>query len=242
MKRSERHHLKQNALAVYTERASAALSAHGREITIAVLAIVVIGLAVAGYFYWRGRTESRASALLAEAMSIMERPVEPQAPAAPGDTPAAPTGFATEQARLEAALPKLQEVYQQYPSTASATTARYHAANALSALDRGGEAETLYQEVTREGGLYGDMARLGLASQLARAGQHDRAIEMYRELASDTGGRVPVDGVLMQLGRVYTQAGRQAEAQQTFSRLVQEFPESLYAAEAKRELEALGTS
>jgi tetratricopeptide (TPR) repeat protein len=240
MKRSERHHLKQNTLAVYFDRASTVLAERGREIGIAILVLLVLGLAIAGYTYWRGQVEARASALLAEAMIILESPVEPPPLTAPGEAPTAPTTFATEQARLEAALPKFTEVYAQYPSAPSATTARYHAANALSVLGRTGEAEALYQEVASGRGIYADMARLGLANQFAIAGEHDRAIELYTELADDRDGRVPIDGVLMQLGRAYARAGRHSEAQQTYSRLVQEFPDSLYVAEARRELEGLG--
>jgi outer membrane protein assembly factor BamD (BamD/ComL family) len=43
----------------------------------------------------------------------------------------------------------------------------------------------------------------------------------------------------MELGRVYRDAGRAGEAQQTFNRLLEEFPESPFNADAKRELEAL---
>jgi outer membrane protein assembly factor BamD (BamD/ComL family) len=43
----------------------------------------------------------------------------------------------------------------------------------------------------------------------------------------------------MQLGRAYALAGRKAEALQTFSRIVDEFPQSLYAADARREADAL---
>lgn len=240
MKRSERHHLKQNALAVYADRASAMFAARGREIGIAVIALLVVGLAITGFTYWRNQIEAKASGLLGEAMIIMEAQVEPPAMETPGESPATPTTYPTERAKVEAALPKFTEVYTQYPSAPSATAARYHAANALAVLGRGSEAQSLYQEVVSGRGIYADMARLGLADQLAAAGQHDRAIELYVELAGETDARVPVDGVLMQLGRAYARAGRQAEAQQTYSRLVQEFPDSLYAADAKRELESLG--
>ena len=42
-----------------------------------------------------------------------------------------------------------------------------------------------------------------------------------------------------QLGRTYRDAGKTADAQQTFNRVVQEFPESPFNAEAKKELDAL---
>jgi outer membrane protein assembly factor BamD (BamD/ComL family) len=40
----------------------------------------------------------------------------------------------------------------------------------------------------------------------------------------------------MQLGRTYVRAGRKEEAARAFTRVVEEFPESVYAADARREL------
>ena len=50
---------------------------------------------------------------------------------------------------------------------------------------------------------------------------------------------MPVDGVLMRLGRLYLDAGKTADAQQTFNRIADEFPNSPYAAEARRELDQM---
>jgi outer membrane protein assembly factor BamD (BamD/ComL family) len=43
----------------------------------------------------------------------------------------------------------------------------------------------------------------------------------------------------MQLGRTYLQAGKRADAQQTFNRLVEEFPDSTFAGDARKEIETL---
>jgi TolA-binding protein len=244
MKRSERHHLKENELVAFVDRTRDIVTTRRRELMLAAVAAIVIVFAVIGYFAWRARTESRASALLADAMTTLEAQVAPPAPAAPGQTapkPAAGT-FTSERAKLEAALPKLSAVYTRYPSARSALTARYYEANALAALGRRPEAETRYQQLADEGGIYARMARLALADLLAGGGQHDRAIAIYKELSADPDAGLPVDGVLMQLGKTYAAAGRQSEAQQTYQRIVQEFPESLYAADARRELDAIKKS
>jgi outer membrane protein assembly factor BamD (BamD/ComL family) len=52
-------------------------------------------------------------------------------------------------------------------------------------------------------------------------------------------GPLPVDGILMQLGKTYLEAGKRPDAQQTFTRLVDEYPESPYRADAMRELDTL---
>jgi hypothetical protein len=244
MKRSERHHLKENELVRFVDRTRDVVTERRREIMLATAALVVIAIAAAAYFAWQTRAESNASALLADAMTTLEAQVLPPAPPAPGETaPKPPAGtYPTDQSRLEAALPKLSAVYTQYPSTDSALTARYYEANALATLGRRDEARAKYQELVDGGGIYGRMARLGLADLLASAGQHDQAIAIYKELSTDPEATLPVDGVLMHLGRVYQKAGRNAEAQQTYTRIVQEFPESLYAADARRELDALKKS
>jgi outer membrane protein assembly factor BamD (BamD/ComL family) len=46
----------------------------------------------------------------------------------------------------------------------------------------------------------------------------------------------------MQLGRTYLDAGKRADAQQTFNRLVEEYPESPFTVDAKRELDTLKKS
>ena len=87
--------------------------------------------------------------------------------------------------------------------------------------------------------IYGQMARLGLAEAQARSGQFDQAIETFKELAQRKDGPLPIDGILMRLGRTYLDAGKRTDAQQTFNRLVQEYPESPFNGDAKKELENL---
>ena len=72
-----------------------------------------------------------------------------------------------------------------------------------------------------------------------RQGKFDPAIATYKELSATAKDDLPVDGVLMALGRAYVAAGKKTEAGQTFKRLSDEFPSSPYATEAKRELETL---
>ncbi len=56
-------------------------------------------------------------------------------------------------------------------------------------------------------GAYQAMARLGIAEAQVMAGQFDQAIASFKEVESLKSEDVPVDGVLMQLARVYQSGG-----------------------------------
>jgi len=74
---------------------------------------------------------------------------------------------------------------------------------------------------------------------MARAGQYDQAINTFKEMSQRKDGPLPVDGILMQLGKTYLEAGKRADAQQTFNRLITEYPESPFTSDARKELETL---
>lgn len=147
--------------------------------------------------------------------------------------------YETEKAKLEAALPKLMETADTYPSADAGIAARYYAASALASLGRYPEAEQRFQEVADKGGskIYGRTARLGQADAQVAQGKFDSAIAIYKELATSAKEQIPADGVLMALGRASVKAGRPDEATRAFQRVIDEFPDSVYAADARRELE-----
>jgi TolA-binding protein len=245
MKSIERHQLKEDEFITTLQDTFARIDEHRRQVIWAVAALVVIAGTVGGVIWWRQDVNSKAAALLAEAQVVAEAPVVPPAPpAAAGTTtpPPAPTpgSYPTEHAKLEAALPKYLAAADAYPSSESGLAARYAAAGTLVALGRPAEAATRYQEVIdRAGsGLYGRMARLGLASVQAAQGKYDPAIATFKELAA-TSKDLPVDGILMQLARTYAAAGKKVEASQTYKRVTDEFPTSPYAADARKEIDAL---
>ena len=238
MKRTERRHLKENELELLTRHAREAIDARRREVAGAAIAIAVVGVLALAYFGWNQRVEGRAHAMLADAIAVQDARIVPPGGTAPQST----TGtFPTGQARAEAALAKFKAAADAYPSTEAGKFARYQHAATLMTLGRPAEAAQAYQDViNRDGkGIYGQMARLGLAEAHARAGQYDQAINGFKELAQRKDGPLPIDGILMQLGRTYLDAGKRADAQQTFNRLVEEYPESPYSGDARKELENL---
>lgn len=246
MKAKERHHLKENELAQSIAAAREFVDRRQKQIQIVALVVFLIAVAIVGIVIMRERTQAAANDLLAEAMVVLDAPVIPSTPADPNSpTPPAAamqgTGtFTTEEEKLKAAAPKLRAAAEAYPASRAGITARYHLAGALAGLGQHDEAVAAYDEVIARGGdsLYGRMAQLGKAEEQARAGQHDAAIAIYQQLAGEADGDLPADAILMQLARTYAAAGKTDEAQKTFTRIVDEHPDSPYASEARQELEA----
>jgi pentatricopeptide repeat protein len=118
--------------------------------------------------------------------------------------------------------------------------ARGELASLLLSVGKTQEAEQHFRVLADERGIYGQTARLGLAESQVKAGKYEDAISVYRDMVSRKDESLPVDGLLMQLGRTYELAGKRAEALQTFQRIVTEFPNSIYAADAKQKIDSLG--
>jgi tetratricopeptide (TPR) repeat protein len=247
MKRKERHHLKENELAHSIETAREFLVTRQRVLAGAAVGIVVVGLAVIGFIVYRQQTQSRGSELLAQAMVTLNARVVPTGITGEENLPAGATlgatgTFSTEEAKLKAALPKLKAAADEYPDSAAGITARYHMAGALAALGRHQDAIAAFDEVaTRSGAasLYGRMARLGKADTQARSGQLDAAIATWKEMTTADADDLPVDAILMELGRAYVQKGNTEDARKTFTEIVEKHADSPYLADARTQLENL---
>ena len=246
MKTTERHHLKDNELALALGQAQHWAGGNSRTLLTTVGAIVLVGAGVLGYLAWKSNTDTKARVMLAEAMVVEEARVMPAGPP-PGTTtdPTAvggqlPGTYPTEKAKLEAALPKFQAAADAYPSSESGLTARYHLAKDLVTLGRFDEAVKAYDQVLNGGNaLLARSARLGKAEAQVRAGQFDPAIATLKQIVDQKDGSLPAEAVLMELARAYKLAGKTDEARKTLTQIVEQHAETQYASEARAELEKL---
>jgi predicted negative regulator of RcsB-dependent stress response len=241
MKRTERHHLKENEVAHWVLELKDQYEANRKAISYGLLALLVLAVAVFGTMAWRSMSANKAAAMLAEAMTVAEAPVTTPVAGEAGKLPVQPAGtYPSERARFEAALPKFLAVADAYPEAQAGLVARYRAAAAMVAMGRADEGIQQYRQVTEKGtGVIAAMAKLGVADAQLAGGKFDDALAGLKELADKPGDDMPADGVLMQLGRAYRLAGKAADARKSFQRIVDEFPTSVYAAAAKREIETL---
>jgi len=248
MKTKHRRELKENEVAQMIAATREYTQEHGKQLTNAVVAVVVIAGLVLAFLAFRNRQQSRGQDLLAQAMVVLNTAVVPvTATANPGDAPAAASigakgTFSTEAQKLNAAVPKLKAAADAFPDTQAGIQARYHLATSLAALGQQKEAVTQFDEVVKRAGvssLYGRMAQLGKADAQAGAGDVDAAIATWKELAAKKDANLPEDAILMQLGRAYQAKGNTEEARKTFTDIVDNHPDSPYAGDARKELESL---
>lgn len=233
--------MKENEFAHSVARTREMVNERPREVATIAIAVLAVAVALGGFFAWKTSRDGKATTLLASALAVAEAPVVTPPPPAPGSAPPVqpPGSFRTERERLEASLPLLQRAADGYPDSDAGITARYRLAASLAELGRYAEAEQRYQEVVQKAGahsIYRSTARLGVGEAQLAQGKGDAAVTTFRELATDTTSSLPVDGVLMQLGRAAHLAGKKDDATRTFTRVVDEFPQSLYVSEAKEKL------
>ena len=244
MKSTERHKLKENEFAHTVARTREMVEQRRKEVMTTVIAVIAVTAVIGGYLAWRASRDGKAQTLLASALTVSEAPVYTPPPPAPGSPPPVqpPGTFRSDRERLDAALPKLQAAADAYPDTEAGITARFHLAATLAELGRFAEAEQRYQEVIQKAGsrsIYRQTAKLGIGEAQVAQGKGDAAIATFKELSTDTNSTLPVDGVLMQLGRAAIAAGKSDEATRAFTRVVDEFPQSLYASEAREKIASL---
>jgi TolA-binding protein len=235
MKRAERHHLKENELHTLARDVRDQFEGRQREAMLGLAAVGVVVILAIAFFAWRERQQTQAATLLAGAVAVKDARIGPPGTAEQG------LRFNNERERAQASLTKFKTAADAYPSTDAGLYARLEEAATYMTLGNPAQAAASFQQVIDKGGnsIYGQSARLGLAGAQAAQGQYDQAINAFKELAQRKDGPLPVDGILMQLGRTYLDAGKRADAQQTFNRLVEEFPESPFSGDARRELEQL---
>jgi TolA-binding protein len=241
MKRIERRKLKENEFERTVAQARDVVLARRQELTMTVVAVVALLVVIGGYVAYRSSRSDKATTLLASALAVAEAPVVTPPPPAPGSPPPIqqPGTYRTERERAEAAIPLLQKAADAYPNTPAGITARFRLAAALSEVGRNAEAEQRYQEVidkTSSRDIYHYTARLGVGEAQLAQGKAADAAATFQAIATDSNSQLPVDGVLMQLGRASAVAGKKDDATRAFSRVVDEFPQSLYVTEAKERL------
>lgn len=240
MKRELKRSIKEDELVSGFERLAAWTLGHKQQVQYGLLAAVVLIGGSWGWSAWQLRQTRLAEAAFASGLEIFLAPVRGEL--APGAEPPASTRvFEAPAEKYKQAAAAFDGVERRFGGHPVAVRARYFGALARAEAGETAEAnKTLEQLAARAGdGLEPALARLALAEQLRKQGQLDAAAEAFRKLAEDPGWPLPKDYALMELAQSLDEAKKAEQARAAYQRLVDEFPASPYASEARRRAESL---
>jgi len=148
--------------------------------------------------------------------------------------------FLSAEEKYKTAAAAFEGVARRYPSSTAGVRASYFGALSRLELGQYAEAEKALKELQERGaGLEPDLARLALADCYRRSGQVDKAVEAFRSFASNPSASLPRDQALMSAAQTLEDARRFAEARAAYRQLTEEFPASVFAAQARARAEYL---
>ncbi len=227
MRAETRHQLKQDAFSRVTigaaEKTAHWTVEHRSTIIIsAVVAIVVIGAVVGGWFYLSAQDE-KASLDLSQAVRTLDTPLRPAGTPAQPDFPT----FESAKERSEAAKKQFQAIVDKYPHTRTADMAHYFLGVTAAQLSDNAAAERNFKEVVSSGSRdVSAVAKFALASLYGQTNRTKEAIALYQELINKPTTSVSKVTAQLQLAELYQNSNQPLDAKRTYETIKKENPAS----------------
>jgi predicted negative regulator of RcsB-dependent stress response len=205
----------------------------------AVVAVILLGLAVAVSKTLSDRKEFKARTALGSAIGVLSRPVQADLPAGATEDP---PPFKSEQERDQAAASALAGLLSSYPGTRAAVTAALPLAATEVRLGQLDQAIAHFDAYLR-GAPASEPLRVialdGLGHAREAKGELPQALEAYERMAREEGAGFEAGMGAFHRGRVLALMGKKQEAAQAFAELVAASPGTPAARLAQERLSAL---
>jgi tetratricopeptide (TPR) repeat protein len=226
MARITRKELKRNELVESFGRTVDYVSHHRRgayEVFAAAAAVLAIA---AAFFLFRGWRERQAGRDLSAALEILETRLagDPAAATAARTFPTAAEREREATKHLKAASEKGGTAAGRAAQVILAARAEKPTTESLAKAARDGQAEVAAA------------AEIDTARLLAAQGKSTEAIDRLKRAIESPKSVAPKDALLFTLAETYEKAGASADARATYQRLVNDYPNSPYRADARQKL------
>jgi tetratricopeptide (TPR) repeat protein len=211
---------------------------HSRGLLMGLGALLALAALVAGFFLYLASRRDDASAALGKAIEVYQAPIA--ATGAKPDDPAKPT-FPDEAARRARAKQLFTEVREGYGLSDAADVAGLYLGRIAAAEGDTATARRLWTEFVDDHGdhFLASQARLNLFQLDRQEGKGEEVVGRLRALLDESEPALPKDVALYELAQTYEQMKRKTEAQASYQKLVDEYPQSSYTQLAQQRLAAL---
>ncbi len=238
MNKELKRQIKEDELLTGMGQAVGWLGAHREQVRLGAIVAGVVVLGALALAWFSSSRKQQSEAAFAEALASYHAPLSAGQPA--GAPPPTGPSFVSAQEKYAKALSQFEGVSARWGSSDAGQRARYYAALCRLELGQSDEARKALEALgTSSDKALAAQARLSLARLQAGTGQVDAALESLRKLAAETQPLLPRDFVLMTLASTLEEAQRVADAAKAYEDLALEYPESGFAAEARRRADYL---
>ena len=222
-----RQDLKRNELAETMGKTVDYVSGHRKGM--AEAAVIAAGIAVlaGGFLLYRAWNERSAGRSLSEALAILDTPLA-------SEQPGAAKTFASAAERRAQADPLLRKAAS-HGSTASGRAAQVILA--ASGADKPGPEVDVFERAARQArSESAAAAEIDAAKALSAQGKTTEAIDRLKRAIESPTSAAPKDALLFALAGIYEQSGAAADARATYQRLITDYPNSPYRADARQKV------
>ncbi len=236
-----RKDMKRDELANAMEKGVEYAESHARTLFIAIGALVAVAVIVALWFMYRGSRSENANVALAQAIKVYQAPIDPTA--AKPDDPDSPT-FADEAARMARSKTLFQAVYDDYGSTSAGSVGAVYLGQIAVSENQPDKARELWKEFVdkHDDHLLAGEVRVNLFGLDRASGKAEEVAKDLTAMLDQSEPPLPQDIILGELAETQVLLGKPQEAVQSYQRIVDEFPQSPYAQDARQKIAELDPS
>ena len=209
------------------------IQVHARTLLGIVAAVVVAAIVMALFYSFSQRREERADEALAAALIVYQAPVDPAT--ANADDPSAPT-FVDAVSRSQAAEPLFQGVRDDFGGSDAGLIATAYLGQIAAERGDTQRARAMWEEFVGKAGdhMLAAEVQVNLMGLDRSEGRGDELVTRLRAMLSGADDGLPHDLLWYQLALTLDSLGRDGEAREAYQRLVEDFPQSAYAATARQ--------
>jgi tetratricopeptide (TPR) repeat protein len=225
--RISRRDMKRNELAETVGKTVGYVTEHRKGVTEAVAVVAGLAVILLGIFAYRAWAERSAGRDLSRALGVLAVPLK-------SEEPTAAKTYATA-AERQAEADRFLRKAASHGSTGPGRAARVILA--AGGTEKPAEAIETFEKAARKGrSESAAAAEIDAAKMLASQGKAAEAIDRLKRAIESSSTAAPKDALLYTLAQIYEASGSAADARATYQRLLTDYPDSPYRADARQKV------